>query len=130
MAGTRLTPRATLILLLAAGLIALSVAPARELYKQWQETNQLERELAELRADNDKMREEIERLKTDAYIEQQARARLGLVKPGEQAYVIVPPKQSAKEERAKREAELKAKKKVEKPKSWWDRVVDFFKGLF
>lgn len=129
MSKSKLTPKAIFILLLAGALVVLSVTPARELYKQFQEVKKLEKELASLRQQNEKLKEEVERLKTDAYIEQQARARLGLVKPGEQAYVIVPPKQSAKEGRAKEEARKKALKKAAKPQTWWERVITFFEGL-
>lgn len=130
MRKVKLTPKATLILLLAGVLIVFSITPARELYKQWQEVKGLEKELSSVRRQNEKLKEEVERLKTDAYIEQQARARLGLVKPGEQAYVIVPPRQSVKEEKAREEARKKAEKKTQaKEKTIWQKIISFFQSL-
>lgn len=123
----KLTPKATLLLLMVAAVLALSINPARELWRQWQEMRRLEADLGTLRTENEKLRRELERLKTDAYIEQEARARLGLVKPGERAYVIVPPKQESPKPQAQSQ---KSQKKASKKTIWqkiWDSVSSFFK---
>lgn len=52
---------------------------------------ELLRQKAELIADNDKLRKEIEQLNTPSYIEQLARQKLGLVRKGE---IMIAPKES------------------------------------
>lgn len=44
-----------------------------------------------LLAHNERMRERVEYLQTDAGVEEVAREKLGLVRPGELAYAVVPP---------------------------------------
>jgi cell division protein FtsB len=55
------------------------------------EVASLEREVGVLRADTAKLTAEVDRLRTDPeYIEQIAREKLGLVKPGERVYKLPP----------------------------------------
>ncbi len=57
-------------------------------YQQDRERQTLAAELAGLQERNSGLREQVEALKTPEGIEQAARESLGLVKPGEQAYVV------------------------------------------
>lgn len=45
--------------------------------------NQSQEDLEKLKESNEKLKEEVNLSKTDAYIEKMARERLGMVKPGE-----------------------------------------------
>jgi cell division protein FtsB len=55
------------------------------------EVASLERQVGVLRADTAKLTAEVDRLRTDPeYIEQIAREKLGLVKPGERVYKLPP----------------------------------------
>ena len=47
-----------------------------------------------LSAENAKLDQQVQQLQTDAEIERLAREQYGLVKPGESAYAILPPKQA------------------------------------
>ncbi len=149
-----LTPRAIILVILAMFLIGLSIAPARELLRQRKELNNLEQELAAIKGENQNLRDEVERLNTDDYIEQQARARLGLIKPGEKAYVIVPPKQenqksqeeksldksgentdesTANDDSTNKKSEKDESSKSSKPtekKGFLDTIYDFFKNIW
>lgn len=70
-------------------LAAWSVYPVlRMQYQQQREVESLELELESLKSRNDELREEVDELKTPAGVEELARATLGLVKSGEQAYVV------------------------------------------
>jgi cell division protein FtsB len=113
-------------MLMVAAVLALSVNPARDLWRQWHEMRKLEADLIALRRENEKLKVELERLKTDAYIEQEARARLGLVKPGERAYVIVPPKQESPKPQTQ---SPKSEKKVSR-KTIWQKIWDSLSSLF
>lgn len=57
-------------------------------YEHQHEVRTLEAELASLKERNGELREEVDELKTPEGVEQIARETLGLVKPGEQAYVV------------------------------------------
>lgn len=78
--------------------------------KQEQQIAKLKKELREEQARNKALQQEISKLKNDkAYIEQIARKTLGLVKPDEEAYLVV--------------EKVKVKKVKEKvtQKNWWQR---------
>lgn len=67
-------------------------------YELWKIDREMEREKAsltqkklELMAQNEKLRQEIEKLNTPSYIEQLAREKLGLVRKGE---IIIAPKKT------------------------------------
>jgi len=65
-----------------------------EMVKKRQEYRALEQSLADVRADNARLREEAQRLQDDASaIEELARRELGLIKPGEKLFILkdVPP---------------------------------------
>lgn len=113
-------------------LVITAVAPAREMLRQREEIKRLEETLADVQRANEELKEETSRLNTDAYIEQQARERLGLIKPGEEPFLVVPPTQTPPPEekpkvngQAKQQASTSTAKK-----SWWRGVVDFFADLF
>ena len=122
----RLTWKGALLIVLAAGLLFLTIAPARQVLQQRARIADLERTLGSVKDENRSLREETDRLNTDAYIEEQARLRLGLIKPGEEAYMIVPPKQQAPQ------AEPKAAKKAgaaPQAAPWYQQVIDYFGSL-
>ena len=79
----------TLILIVAIVAAAWWVYPIFRLqYEHQREVETLEGELEGLKSRNDELREDVEELKTPEGVEQLARESLGLVKPGEQAYVV------------------------------------------
>jgi cell division protein FtsB len=60
-----------------------------EMLKKRQEYRALEQSLADVRAENARLREEAELLKDDAgAIEDLARRELGLIKPGEKLFIL------------------------------------------
>jgi cell division protein FtsB len=124
----RLNWKGAILLVLAAGLIFLTIAPARQVLRQRAQIADLQRTLNSVKDENKGLRDETSRLNTDAYIEQQARLRLGLIKPGEQPYMIVPPKQVAVQPAPK-----PVKKKAAapaKPVPWYQQIADYFNSLF
>ena len=86
----RLTARATILLVVLAGIMFLSVAPARMYFEQRAELAELERQAAALTARNQRLTDRAERLRDAAYLERLARQCLGMVRPGEVAFVVVP----------------------------------------
>jgi len=72
------------------GLLFLFVFPTRTWLDQRRQTQEIEQQVELFRAENQKLQEEQDRLQSDQAVERLARERFNLVKPGEQAYVIVP----------------------------------------
>jgi cell division protein FtsB len=117
--------RGIFVLVVVAGLLITSIAPIRQILRQRAEIARLEQTLQNLKIENKNLNIETERLNTDAYIEQQARLRLGLMKPGEEPYMIVPPKQVPAPAVVKPKAIKKAT-----PKPWWNQAIDYLSSIF
>jgi cell division protein FtsB len=83
----RLTGRAALLVVVVTMLAIFSVVPVRDFLSQRSEIAQLQRRTAELERSNASLRSDIRRLHDPAYLERIARACLGMVKPGEVAFV-------------------------------------------
>ncbi len=82
-----LVPLTLVVILIAA---AWSYYPvARMHYQEQREKARLESELAGLRERNSQLREQVDRLKTPEGVEEVARESLGLVKEGENLYVVL-----------------------------------------
>jgi cell division protein FtsB len=71
-------------------LLTLAVAPLRALIDQRNHLAQLERQAEDLERRNARLEERIARFNDPAYLEQRARECLGMVRPGETAFVMVP----------------------------------------
>ena len=84
----KLTGRAAALLVAVSVLVVMAVVPARELLAQRGWIAELDRRAAELEAQNADLREEIAALHDPVRLEELARACLGMVAPGEVAFVI------------------------------------------
>ncbi|WP_238492480.1 FtsB family cell division protein [Desulfotruncus alcoholivorax] len=62
-----------------------------QLYSMQRDLDAMQKEIAEMRDKNQGLQKQLERLQSDAYVEQVAREKLGLVKPGEARIVPVQP---------------------------------------
>lgn len=73
-------------------LAAWTIYPVLRLqYQQQREVQTLQSELTGLKARNSELRTQVSELKTPQGVEKMARENLGLVKPGEKAYVVTGP---------------------------------------
>lgn len=86
----RLTARATVLLTLIFGVLALSVAPAQMYFEQKAELARFEMQAEALEQKNDALAARAEQLRDRAFLERLARQCLGMVKRGEIAFVVVP----------------------------------------
>ena len=86
----RVTARAAALAVIVLMLLTLAVAPLRALIDQNNHLAQLEREADELTLRNAELESRIERFNDPSYLEQLARECLGMVQPGETAFVMVP----------------------------------------
>ena len=86
----RLTARATVLLGIMIGVLALSVAPAQMYFEQTAELARFEQQADALERRNEALADRAEQLRDHAFLERLARQCLGMVKPGEVAFVVVP----------------------------------------
>ena len=76
---------------LVLGLVgAMAIQPTRQLLAQRDRIGAMSGGLNALERDNRRLEERLERLNDPDFLEQEAR-RVGLVRPGETTYVVVPP---------------------------------------
>jgi cell division protein FtsB len=72
------------------GVLLLGVFPTRTFLAQRASTHHAEEQLQVLREQNDELAARVAALNTDAEIERLAREQYNLVRPGEEAYAILP----------------------------------------
>ena len=90
--------------LLVVGLVgAMALTPTRDLFRQKQRIAGMSEDLARTRAANASLQRRIHRLEDPDYIEQQARAQIGLVRPGETEFIVMPPSRRARQEHRRAE---------------------------
>ncbi len=78
-------------LLLVLGLLgAMAIEPTRQLIEQRERIEGMSSDLEQVQRSNRKLEDRIDRLKDPDFLEQRARD-IGLVRPGETAYVVMPP---------------------------------------
>jgi cell division protein FtsB len=88
--GSRLTPAgAALVLVIVVLLFALAV-PVRTLMEQRADLARLQKEERLLSLQNEALSRQVARLHDPAYLERIARECLGMTKPGEISFVVVP----------------------------------------
>jgi cell division protein FtsB len=81
----RVSRVALLVVLLA--IVGLYIGPARSYWSTVREAKQRRAEVAQLKRENDRLRAKRAALRSTSSLEREAR-RLGMVRPGERAYVV------------------------------------------
>ena len=77
----------TALLLVLLGVLALYVGPLRSYVDTWRESKTRSAQVSELERENERLRKRAAELRNPRALEREAR-RLGMVKPGERAYVV------------------------------------------
>ncbi|MFN2595493.1 MAG: septum formation initiator family protein [Actinomycetota bacterium] len=88
-------PQIVAALLILGLLGAMAIKPTRDLLQQKSRVTGVARDLALLERSNGRLEHRIAQLKDPDYIDQLARRQIGLVKPGEVSYVVMPPSRKA-----------------------------------
>lgn len=83
--------RSVVAVSVVGGAVFLFVLPAREWMSQSRALGVAQRQDALLAQQDAHLASQVARLSKPGYIEQMARQELGLVMPGERAYVVLPP---------------------------------------
>lgn len=107
-----------LVLGLAAAMVA---TPIRQLVAQRERIEGMTQELRRVERQNGRLASEIGRLNDPDYLEQQARAKFGLVRPGEKLFQVLPPSgRSGKDAR-----KTPAAPPAPEPPSWIEGLLHF-----
>lgn len=101
---------------------------ARMQYREEREKQRLEQELTSLKTRNSKLRAEVDRLKTPEGVEEVARENLGLVKEGENLYVVVDEQSMVATNTAAPDTAPKAQAATEDG-SGWQEALDLIFGF-
>ncbi|HXE72104.1 MAG TPA: septum formation initiator family protein [Candidatus Nitrosotenuis sp.] len=118
------TSLASLLVLVLLGLIGYSLyvvcgLKRAELRAQREEMQAVYSDILTLRSANHKLRQQVAWLRTDQGAEEVARAKLGMVRPGEVAYVVVPgppPEETGESSEAAPAPPL--------PCPWWQKLLE------
>lgn len=113
---------AALFLVIGAAFLT-QVVPYRQIVDSRQQVEGARQHLTTLSEENRRLEADVEALATEAEIERLAREKLGYVRPGETAYVVVDPPPSAVET-----IEEPPPDEIEDVRTWVDRIWDFLTG--
>jgi cell division protein FtsB len=81
----------TLLFLLLGAAFLTQVVPYRQIIESQRQVSTAEQRLATLTAENEDLEADVFALNTDEEVEKLAREKLGYVRPGETAYVVLDP---------------------------------------
>jgi cell division protein FtsL len=86
----RITPRAAVLVAIVLVLATATIVPLRQYFAQQARMDTLEQRVDALQRERQELEAEIEKLHDPEYLEELARKCLGMVRPGEIAFVTVP----------------------------------------
>jgi cell division protein FtsL len=98
-------------------------------YRQTRERAQLAAELDSLKARNERLRKQVDRLKTPAGVEDYARSQLGLVKKGENVVVVVDGDEDAEAAAAAAPPVIDSDETTASPAGAWTAFLDLVFGV-
>jgi cell division protein FtsB len=113
---------ALLFLLIGAAFLT-QVVPTRQIFDSHRQVNAARAQLEQLESDNARLQADVTALGTDGEIEKLAREKLGYVRPGETAYVVLDPPE---EDRV--QTNPPSLSVLPERQTWVDQVWDFLTG--
>ena len=124
----RVSPHVILLVLVLGLASAMAVEPTRQLLAQRDRIADMESELNQIERQNRRLEVRIGQLQNPDFLEQQAREQVGLVMPGETAYIVMPPTKESQREGAPKHRRATAKPRatpVERPDGFLDGLLHF-----
>jgi cell division protein FtsB len=112
----------TLLFLLLGAAFLTQVVPYRQIIDSQRQVTDAQVRLAALEDENAALQADADALNTDAEVEKLAREKLGYVRPGETAYVVLDPPGSG------RPATEAQEPLVADERTWVERIWDFVSG--
>lgn len=98
-------------------------------YREVREASRLRAELHSIKSRNERLREQVDRLKTPAGVEDYARSQLGLVKKGENVVVVVDGDESAEASKAIAPPTIDSDETTVAPEGTWTAFLDLLFGV-
>lgn len=114
---------ATLLILVTGSAFLTQVVPYRQILDSERQVDEARADLDRLTEENTRLQADVDALQTDAEIERLAREKLGYVRPGETAFVVVDPPAAETEE-----TETALEEEPVEDKTWVDAFWDFLTG--
>lgn len=114
---------ATLLFVVLGAALLTQMVPYRQILDSQRQVNSARAELTALEEDNARLGADVAALQTDEEVEKLAREKLGYVRPGETAYVVLDPPESETRPLPQTDDLVFP----EEP-TWVDRVWDFLTG--
>lgn len=93
--GFGVGPQVVAVLLVVGLAGAMAIQPTRQLLEQRARIAEMSQDLRRIQRANVQLARDARRLEDPAYLERQARAQMGLVRPGETTFVVMPPRRKA-----------------------------------
>jgi cell division protein FtsB len=115
-------PQIVAVLLVLGLFGAMAIEPTRQLMAQRERIASMAQELGRVEKSNRRLEARVRRLRDPDFIEQRAREQVGLVRPGETTYVVMPPTRAHSGRRTRPRAEEPAP--VREP-GFFEGLVDF-----
>ena len=112
----------TLLFLLLGAAFITQVVPYRQIIDSQRQVTAAQERLATLEEENAELQADAAALNTDEEIEKLAREKLGYVRPGETAYVVLDPPGS------NQSAVVEVEVLPVDERTWVDRIWDFLSG--
>lgn len=113
----------TLLFLLIGAAFLTQLVPYQQILESKRQVETARADLNALEEENALLQADVEALQTDAEIEKLAREKLGYVRPGERAYVVLDP--PGAEDDVAPDSSLA---EIPEEQTWVDRVWDFITG--
>lgn len=114
----------TLLFLVIGAAFLTQVVPYRQIVDSHRQVAAARAELAALEEENQRLQVDVAALHTDSEIEKLAREKLGYVRPGETAFIVLDPPDSSKEP----QPDPPDPPQADEDKTWVDRLWDFITG--
>jgi cell division protein FtsB len=114
---------ATLLFLVMGAAFLTQVVPYRQILDSQRQVSSARAQLAALEEDNELLAADIAALETDEEVEKLAREKLGYVRPGETAYVVLDPPEEATRPQPETDDLV-----IPEERTWVDMIWDFVTG--
>lgn len=114
---------ATLLFLVMGAAFLTQVVPYRQILDSQRQVSSARDQLAALEEDNELLEADIAALETDEELEKLAREKLGYVRPGETAYVVLDPPEEVTRPQPETDDLV-----IPEERTWVDMIWDFVTG--
>ncbi|MDQ4094916.1 MAG: septum formation initiator family protein [Actinomycetota bacterium] len=120
----RIGPGTIVVVLVLALCGAMAIEPTRQLVEQRHRIAGMARDLREIERANKALENRIARLNDPDFLEQRAREEIGLIRPGETAYVVMPPTRKTTSSNRQRDSEV-APSAADERAGWFEGLLAF-----